>query len=729
MTTFEVTRDEVVFAVGDPVSFDVVPVVTAFTVQPGPGADGTSFTARGPWDSGDTYAVGDVVSFDGGNYILYASPPTGGDPDVDTSHWDVFGSSSVPDGTTSVKGIVQLEDSHTSTSTTKAATPKNVKEAYDLAAAAQPADSDLTAIAGATLTGDGYLKRASSVWSLDTPSGGGGGLPDPTGNEGAVLGTDGTDAAWVRSIVSADGATDATADNGGAGLYATDGVESSMVRAKIDGTVEINATGAVTAYYESGAVYNAVVADAMGSGVFATDGTESAVVCANVDGTVEITATGAVTVAPGDGFRVVGDVGATVLNGDDYLMETASDTGVQAPGATYSRSRGSLGSEAAVENGDTLAVPLYAQAHDGTGLVLAATITAEVDGTVATGKVPTRVRIATADADGVLTDRMVIGADGTTDVLGDFTVNGAPVSGGGGGGGGDTEGAIDTIDDVDTGGALTDDGTYYYLTFDTPGIFPLDVSLTTGDYASVDAFAWGAAGGGTSFNTSGWGGPGGHARATCTVRTGRHLVVIGSGGLSRAASAGPGARGFGGGGLTGNIGFAGQGGGYTGLFRRVLDLASALIIAGGGGGAGGSGQHGGPGGGEDGGDGGGNSGSGAKQHAPGSGATSRHTEPPGPLLGAASLFTDDTGGAGGGGGGKYGGDSGTSDGDTAGGGGSGYVDPDDTSGATLEAGSGTGSGATPGGDDHALYPGSPVGVGGNNTTDGGPGYLVLRWPM
>lgn len=39
----------------------------------------------------------------------------------------------VQDGTTSQKGVVQLEDSHSSTSTTKAATPKSVKEAYDLA--------------------------------------------------------------------------------------------------------------------------------------------------------------------------------------------------------------------------------------------------------------------------------------------------------------------------------------------------------------------------------------------------------------------------------------------------------------------------------------------------------------------------------------------------------------------------------------------------------------------
>lgn len=39
----------------------------------------------------------------------------------------------VQDGTTSQKGVVQLEDSHSSTSTTKAATPNSVKSAYDLA--------------------------------------------------------------------------------------------------------------------------------------------------------------------------------------------------------------------------------------------------------------------------------------------------------------------------------------------------------------------------------------------------------------------------------------------------------------------------------------------------------------------------------------------------------------------------------------------------------------------
>jgi hypothetical protein len=54
---------------------------------------------------------------------------------------------SIQDGTTAQKGAVQLEDSTTSTSTTKAATPNSVKSAYDLADAALPK-------AGGTLTGD-----------------------------------------------------------------------------------------------------------------------------------------------------------------------------------------------------------------------------------------------------------------------------------------------------------------------------------------------------------------------------------------------------------------------------------------------------------------------------------------------------------------------------------------------------------------------------------------------
>lgn len=272
--------------------------------------------------------------------------------------------------------------------------------------------SDEIAVALAQLTQSGattgqVAKWNGSAWAPASESGGGS-LPDPTGNEGAVLGTDGSTWAPTRHIESPDGRTwlDVQEDGIASSLTAQDGTESGQLVVQ-SGLAELAAT----------------------------DGTNAAYVDVHSNGTLDLTATGAATVTPGDGFHVVGSVGETVLSGEDYLMSTASDTDVKAPGATFARARGSMVSKSAVTNGDILAYPLYAQGHDGTSLVLAGQITAEVDGTVATGKVPTRIRIATADADGVLTDRMTIGADGTTDVLGDFTVNGSPVSGGGGGGG------------------------------------------------------------------------------------------------------------------------------------------------------------------------------------------------------------------------------------------------------------------------------------------------------
>lgn len=63
---------------------------------------------------------------------------------------------SIQDGTTSQKGAVQLEDSTSSTSTTKAATPNSVKSAYDLANVALPK-------AGGTLTGDLLLDNQSDL--------------------------------------------------------------------------------------------------------------------------------------------------------------------------------------------------------------------------------------------------------------------------------------------------------------------------------------------------------------------------------------------------------------------------------------------------------------------------------------------------------------------------------------------------------------------------------------
>ena len=64
--------------------------------------------------------------------------------------------SKIVDATTSVIGVVQLEDSTTSTSTIKAATPNAVKSAYDLAALALPK-------AGGTLTGHALIDNDKEV--------------------------------------------------------------------------------------------------------------------------------------------------------------------------------------------------------------------------------------------------------------------------------------------------------------------------------------------------------------------------------------------------------------------------------------------------------------------------------------------------------------------------------------------------------------------------------------
>jgi len=364
------------------------------------------------------------VSFDGANYILYTASPTGDDPDVDTAHWDTFGSGSgvspsrsiattsplagggdlsadrtltlnigtglttsggnlVPDFGSGSGKVTQGNDSRLSDARTPTAHASSHTDG----------GSDEIAVALAQLTQSGATtgqvpKWNGSAWAPASESGGGS-LPSQTGHAGEALATDGSSAGWQDNVEKTASGTTAGVSwgSGAAALTAVNGSDEASAQVTPAGTE-----------------------------MYSTDGTDEKYARLQ-----------------SDGFHVVGDVGETVLSGDDYRMETASDTDVQAPGATFARARGSMVSKSAVTNGDILAYPLYAQGHDGTSLVLAGQITAEVDGTVATGKVPTRIRIATADADGVLTDRMTIGADGTTDVLGDFTVNGSPVSGGGGG--------------------------------------------------------------------------------------------------------------------------------------------------------------------------------------------------------------------------------------------------------------------------------------------------------
>ena len=117
---------------------------------------------------------------------------------------------SIQDGTTTQKGAVQLEDSTSSTSTTKAATPASVKAAYDLAVAALPK-------AGGVLTGDVTLNAQSDVRFADADSSNWVAfqapatvasnvtwtLPATDGSNGQVLKTDGSGAlGWVSPSVS-----------------------------------------------------------------------------------------------------------------------------------------------------------------------------------------------------------------------------------------------------------------------------------------------------------------------------------------------------------------------------------------------------------------------------------------------------------------------------------------------------------------------------------------------
>ena len=70
--------------------------------------------------------------------------------------------SSIPTGTTSTAGIVQLSTATNSTSTALAATPSAVKSAYDLASAAIPSAQKGTASGVATLTSDSKVTPAQA---------------------------------------------------------------------------------------------------------------------------------------------------------------------------------------------------------------------------------------------------------------------------------------------------------------------------------------------------------------------------------------------------------------------------------------------------------------------------------------------------------------------------------------------------------------------------------------
>jgi hypothetical protein len=252
--------------------------------------------------------------------------------------------------------------------------------------------------------------------------------------------------------------------------------------------------------------------------------------------------------------------------------------------------------------------------------------------------------------------------------------------------------------------------------------------------STIKIKCWGA-GSGTGLIT---GGPGGYSYGELTVTPGTtYKVVVGQGGVLMAQSEGPGSVPYGGGGQSSSLGFAGKGGGLSGVFTgsgsitftSSTDRQRAVIIAGGGGGGGWT---------EAGAGGGGSSGETKTASFPGGGGTqsANGTNPyngvsGNQMQGGGNTSGGDGGGAGGGGGGYYAGASGWNGdspaGNSAGGGGSGYIGGV-TNGTTTQA---SGAGAPPNSSDSKYV--SPAGYAGvlNQTLSGlaqhqgGHGLVVI----
>lgn len=178
---------------------------------------------------------------------------------------------SVANGTTSAKGVVQLTDSTSSTSTTTAATPNSVKSAYDLAntaktnaAAAQTAannaqataDSKVGSVLLATGTNNGTLKLTVNGTATDNIAVKG-------------LGT----AAYTASSAYATSAQGTKADNA---MPKSGGTFTGAVTLNADPTV---ALGAATKQYVDSQITTKIAAsDAMVfKGTLGTSGTVTAV--------------------------------------------------------------------------------------------------------------------------------------------------------------------------------------------------------------------------------------------------------------------------------------------------------------------------------------------------------------------------------------------------------------------------------------------------------------------
>ncbi|MDD4409934.1 MAG: glycine-rich protein, partial [Candidatus Pacebacteria bacterium] len=259
---------------------------------------------------------------------------------------------------------------------------------------------------------------------------------------------------------------------------------------------------------------------------------------------------------------------------------------------------------------------------------------------------------------------------------------------------------------------------YKVISFSTPGIFTWTVPEKVD---SIILKLWGGGGGG-GYSGSGLGGGGGSASGMMEVVSGSsYSIVVGGGGKSMAPEAGPGSEVIGGGGLVGNVGYGGQGGGYSGLFAVSISQSNAYLIAAGGGGGSYEDRHGGAGGGSV-----GMSGSSGASVGGGGGtqiAGGTSDAQAGSALKGGNCGSSGNGGGGGaGGGGYYGGGAGTGfDPGSGGGGGSSYYNPTYITSAALTAG----SGRTPGNSSDADR--GNAGLGGSGTGAGNSGIVVIKY--
>lgn len=100
----------------------------------------------------------------------------------------------------------------------------------------------------------------------------------------------------------------------------------------------------------------------------------------------------------------------TAPTGIPFYSKAASNVGGEGPRMLLRRSRGTHGSETAVSNGDSLHRITFG-GHDGTNFVDTAFIKAQVDGTVSTSIIPTKLELRTTDITGTVNTPLTVGAD------------------------------------------------------------------------------------------------------------------------------------------------------------------------------------------------------------------------------------------------------------------------------------------------------------------------------